>query len=808
MDIFSSVEIELPRDLTLLTRFYNELMKPNFPIDSELEPLEAWIEQLSGKGRSNNSNSNSNNQAVTGKSFRRCTLNVIVVFDQRDVERKNLLGGIVFEYYYPSNTVLITYLVISAQSRGQGTGVYLGMKAWVVMRKLCAAAGFPTPYVVFCEANNPELISDSDDAFSPVARLKAFQTMGVRQMADFQYIQPPLEEGKDSARDMLLAVVVAPFMDRDDNGNFYVKSENIKNFLTDFYMELEVPDLSKDPDYSAMISSLQHRDRVYLKDFDLSKFKQKPKKSAVESVAKAVGSVPVHIVVIGAGLSGLSCARELQRAGFSVEIVEARHRLGGRVYTNRVFDVYVDLGASWLHGTENNPLADYVTEQLPGLKLFKNNEQNLALYDCEGKSIEQELIFESYMKFLALQEALSAQYAEIFPKQQEAKEYPSDKSLNPIINPDSPYSPANLPTKPWIPSAEQQVCGISVQRAIEEVYKSNSNFHCATVTEKVLLNHFFSQIESLQNGDMRQLNVKDYDFGDEFEGGDNIVVQGYQNITMALSQGLDIKQGLEVNKIEYNHSNTNSGQPKVKLHFVKGEPIECNGVVVTVPIGVHHAKTISYSPALPAWKSNSLAAIGAGLFNKVILLFPQVFWTKNLEYFGFNFDLNSAEKTKAFDNDLSQPHRARSNSWFVNLEPATGRPIITAMISSDLATQFERLSDKEILANIMQRLTVMFAAPGETLPSPVEYRISRWAADEHSRCSYSYLKTGCTIYDFDNAALPVENSLFFAGEHTSRHRFGYADGAYVSGLREAKRIISLYQDLVDQAKPKPIQSKL
>ena len=36
-DAYTSVRIELPRDLDLLTRFYNELMKPNFPVENELE---------------------------------------------------------------------------------------------------------------------------------------------------------------------------------------------------------------------------------------------------------------------------------------------------------------------------------------------------------------------------------------------------------------------------------------------------------------------------------------------------------------------------------------------------------------------------------------------------------------------------------------------------------------------------------------------------------------------------------------------------------------------------------------------------
>ena len=41
---------------------------------------------------------------------------------------------------------------------------------------------------------------------------------------------------------------------------------------------------------------------------------------------------PMHVVVVGAGAAGLMAARELARAGRQVTILEARDRLGGRIY--------------------------------------------------------------------------------------------------------------------------------------------------------------------------------------------------------------------------------------------------------------------------------------------------------------------------------------------------------------------------------------------------------------------------------------------------------------------------------------------
>ena len=64
------------------------------------------------------------------------------------------------------------------------------------------------------------------------------------------------------------------------------------------------------------------------------------------------------IVVIGAGIAGLTAAKQLHEQGFSVEILEASDRVGGRVRTNLSAGVCFEEGAGWIHGIDGNPLID------------------------------------------------------------------------------------------------------------------------------------------------------------------------------------------------------------------------------------------------------------------------------------------------------------------------------------------------------------------------------------------------------------------------------------------------------------------
>jgi monoamine oxidase len=80
---------------------------------------------------------------------------------------------------------------------------------------------------------------------------------------------------------------------------------------------------------------------------------------------------------------------------------------------------------------------------------------------------------------------------------------------------------------------------------------------------------------------------------------------------------------------------------------------------------------------------------------------------------------------------------------------------------------------------------------GKNIPEPQAWQITRWASDPFALGSYSFNGIGASVEMRKLLAKPVEDRLFFAGEATERDYPATVHGAYLSGLREAQRILKM-----------------
>ena len=91
------------------------------------------------------------------------------------------------------------------------------------------------------------------------------------------------------------------------------------------------------------------------------------------------------IVVVGAGISGLSAAKKLTQYGAAVKVLEANNYIGGRIKTDWSFgnDAPFEVGAGWIHGPSSNNPTKKLADKL-GCKYFVTNDDNVTTFDEDG----------------------------------------------------------------------------------------------------------------------------------------------------------------------------------------------------------------------------------------------------------------------------------------------------------------------------------------------------------------------------------------------------------------------------------------
>src|ERR1700733_7065810 len=92
------------------------------------------------------------------------------------------------------------------------------------------------------------------------------------------------------------------------------------------------------------------------------------------------------VVVVGAGMAGLTTARSLAEAGLKVLVVEANDRIGGRILTRHVGDDAIELGAEFIHG---RPPELWALIKEAGLETYRREGTQICfedgtLSDCSG----------------------------------------------------------------------------------------------------------------------------------------------------------------------------------------------------------------------------------------------------------------------------------------------------------------------------------------------------------------------------------------------------------------------------------------
>lgn len=267
---------------------------------------------------------------------------------------------------------------------------------------------------------------------------------------------------------------------------------------------------------------------------------------------------------------------------------------------------------------------------------------------------------------------------------------------------------------------------------------------------------------TFDNGDLNKLSSLHYNEGEEFTGIEKISTNGYDTIPNYLANGLTIQLNQRVSKIDYSNAKI------IVTH--NGASSEADYVLVTVPLGVLKTNTIQFIPALPTAKQTAIQKVGMNCVNKFLLTWNKAFWD-DVHYISYT------------------PEIRDKFNYFVNVKKF--HPSVNALMTfayADYGRQTETMTDAHVINEIMLHLKDIY---GNTIPNPSNMLRTKWQTNENSYGAYSYTAVGTEMQHFDDLAEEVNNKIFFAGEHTEVDYFSTAHGAYLSGIREADKIIDL-----------------
>jgi polyamine oxidase len=433
---------------------------------------------------------------------------------------------------------------------------------------------------------------------------------------------------------------------------------------------------------------------------------------------------PERVIVVGAGMAGLVAARLLHDSGFKVTVLEARERLGGRTWTDDRIGAPVDLGGSWVHGVDGNPLALWC-EKL-GIELVENQGDRLLIDPRATAKTRDGQRKRAVLGRVAFKTAI--EWAGWKSRAMTASRGPRSVSVKDAIEP--------LLRASWLPEIDKLVVASMVEGS-----------------------------EGVQGAPWDSVAAEEWW---PTEGLDRNAQPkgGFIQLVDDAAEGLDIRLGTPVQRVQWNEHGATSV-------LKSGEVIAADRALIAVPVGLLRAGMPLLDPLPPLAQQTAVGRLGygAGLLGKIYLRFPRRFWPEQPKWFGRLPD--GPEKRGTF------------NTWVSHLGE-TGLPIILSFTQGHTAARLDRsASDAEVTEVAMTSLRKMF---GNDIPAPEAMVFPRWLSDPWSQGGYSYPGVGSAPEDREVHARPLGKRVFFAGEATEPVEYGTVHAALWSAEQSAEAL--------------------
>ena len=440
----------------------------------------------------------------------------------------------------------------------------------------------------------------------------------------------------------------------------------------------------------------------------------------------------MDVAVIGAGVAGLSAARDLTAAGLTVEVLEARPRVGGRILTVRDPSVSVplELGAEFVHGGASQTEA---VAREAGLTIcdvagdrWQSTPKGLRPLDDFWERLD------AVMRRLDAKREPDRSFAEFLASR------PGGRSL----------ARERMLASQWVRGYQAADPAVASERALAD---------------------------GGSPGD------------DESEQRQARVLEGYDRIPAHLGLGLarEPRLGTVVTRVEWSR-----GAAEVTTRAHDGaQPratVEAHAVIVTVSLGVLQAPpgesgAIAFVPALPKAKASALRCLAEGHVVRVCVVLEEPLWV--------------TEPPRAVSGGRSLQrlaflHPAGDDMPVCWTAYPTNAPLLVAWFGGPDAEALGRLGREEIEERAVAALARRLHVARRRFERHVRACYTHnWTADAFSRGAYSYVLVGGSEAA-PALARPVDGTLFFAGEaFDAEGRNGTVEGAIASGRHAARQVV-------------------
>ncbi|TDQ19433.1 monoamine oxidase [Algoriphagus boseongensis] len=442
-----------------------------------------------------------------------------------------------------------------------------------------------------------------------------------------------------------------------------------------------------------------------------------------------------EVVIVGAGFSGLAAARILKQSHIAFEILEARDRLGGRVYTKK-FDqgYYLDFGGQWIGPTQDRMYA--LCEEY-GVSFYETYNQGKNILDLKGKI----KTYSGVIPKLDLFSLLNLDWV-IRKLERLAKKIPMNS--------------------PWTHPKAQKWDHMTLEDFLKSECKTNSSYAvlragCETIfacdPEELSFLHALFYIKSGTSLDCL-INIKNGAQQHRIQG-------GMQLLAEKISEGFqeDIHFNSPVKQILTRENGYTV--------FTSEREIICKQVIIAIPPPL--LKEIGFQPALPQTKTGLLENYPMGQVAKCFLIYEKPFWRTQ----GFSGQSVSDENT---------PYQT-----LFDCSPSDGsKGILMGFSIGSRARNLFKLP-KEEREKTMRKVANRYFGP--MADDYLNYEDFFMTDETWSQGCYAALMQPKAWTSFQDAYRNSVGNIHFAGTEAATRWHGYIEGAVLAGEAAAEKVL-------------------